>query len=1007
MPLDNIPLTGFNRGLISPRALCRVDLKRTAMSAEIMNNWLPHVLGSMMLRPGLGYTTGTQGNNKAITIPFVYSGTDLARLEITNQILRPLINDQPITRVSVGTTIVNSTFAAYLADGSFATAPGPWTAGAGWVLSAGSPAAATTSSANLTQTVPIALINGQTYNITYTITRSAGTVTPTLGGTSGTGRVLTGTYTDTIVAGATQVIGFTGAGFTGTITAISVETVSTAWQDLDETGATSTTSGGFLQFNGTGGSAAIREQQVTVAGGDIGKEQAIRIVVTRGPIMLRIGSASGADDLMGETVLGTGNHSIAITPTGNFFIRLFSYDFPARTVASATIEGAGIVTIPAPWLTADLPSVRWEASADITWVACFGYQTRKIERRSTTSWSVVLYEPPDGPFRLQNGGITTISASATQGDVTLTSSKQLFHATQVGGLFKLSSIGQVVDTTFTAANQFSSPIKVTGGAGGVRDFLVTITGTWVGKVTLQYSVGDIGDWQDVPGEFWTANTAAGANYNDGLINQIIFYRLAMETYTSGSAVTELNFQQGSIDGIVKITGFTSTTSVSAAVLSQLGGTVATALWEEGEWSDYRGWPSEVKLHEGRLFFMGFSKIWGSIPDAYESYDESIIGDSGVINRSYGRGPVDKVIWTASLQRLLVGGEIAEWSVRSDSFDGPLTPSNFTVRSPSTQGGFNCRSVQIDSRCIFIGKAGNTVFEMNMADQGGFLFDYTSQKLSQICPELFLVGISRIAVQRNPDTRLHVVLNDGTVAVLISDPAEDVTAWILFSTPNGTVEDVCVLPGNIEDSVYYTVNRTIQASTVRYHEKFSLQMTECQGGQLNKQSDSFVSYTGTPTGTITAAHLKGQTCVIWGDGKDLGTAVADAGTGVITIPGGITASNIVAGLGYTASFKSSKLAYATQAGSALALKKRIDSLSLIVYNTHYQGLQYSRDGAVWMDMPQVIKGQVIAANTVFPAADMEKFPFPGTWDSDSRLYLQASSPRPCTILGAIMGLVTNG
>ncbi len=38
----------------------------------------------------------------------------------------------------------------------------------------------------------------------------------------------------------------------------------------------------------------------------------------------------------------------------------------------------------------------------------------------------------------------------------------------------------------------------------------------------------------------------------------------------------------------------------ASVLSQMGSTQATELWEEGSWSDFRGIPSAVVLHEGRL-----------------------------------------------------------------------------------------------------------------------------------------------------------------------------------------------------------------------------------------------------------------------------------------------------------------------------------------------------------------------------------------------------------------------
>lgn len=55
MPRNNVPLLAFNRGIISPLALARTDIERLALSAEVQTNWMPRLLSSMMLRPGLGY----------------------------------------------------------------------------------------------------------------------------------------------------------------------------------------------------------------------------------------------------------------------------------------------------------------------------------------------------------------------------------------------------------------------------------------------------------------------------------------------------------------------------------------------------------------------------------------------------------------------------------------------------------------------------------------------------------------------------------------------------------------------------------------------------------------------------------------------------------------------------------------------------------------------------------------------------------------------------------------
>ncbi len=99
--MANAELYAFNRGLISPQALARTDLARTALSAEIMTNFSARVLGAMSLRPGMKYLGQTADNGKCIDIPFVKSATDTARIEITGLKLRVWVNDALVERSAV------------------------------------------------------------------------------------------------------------------------------------------------------------------------------------------------------------------------------------------------------------------------------------------------------------------------------------------------------------------------------------------------------------------------------------------------------------------------------------------------------------------------------------------------------------------------------------------------------------------------------------------------------------------------------------------------------------------------------------------------------------------------------------------------------------------------------------------------------------------------------------------------------------------------------------------
>ena len=100
-----------------------------------------------------------------------------------------------------------------------------WTKGAGWTIAAGVATATGAISTALEQSAGVPLIKGKAYVVKYTVTRSAGTITPSLGGTAGTARSASGDYSEVIIAGSTQVISFATSGFTGTLDSVSVRDV--------------------------------------------------------------------------------------------------------------------------------------------------------------------------------------------------------------------------------------------------------------------------------------------------------------------------------------------------------------------------------------------------------------------------------------------------------------------------------------------------------------------------------------------------------------------------------------------------------------------------------------------------------------------------------------------------------------------------------------------------------------------------------------------------------------
>jgi len=778
-----------------------------------------------------------------------------------------------------------------------------------------------------------------------------------------------------------------------------------SWTDNDQAGTSSTWApGSYAQFVGNGINYARRTQLVSV-GVDAGKNHALRIIVERGPIKFRIGSTADNDDYITETTLATGVHSIGFIPQSDFYINFYSSLQRIVLLKSVEIESAGVMELPSPYKEANLPFIRWDQSLDIVYLACGGLQQREIQRRDNDSWSIVLFSPEDGPVGIMNTSEVSITASALSGNITLTSNQNLFKPKQIGAIFKLTSVGQNVAQSISADNVFSDFIVVEG-IGETRRFTINITGTWTATITLQRSFDEGVSWDDV--STYTSNTTT--TYNDGLDNQIVRYKIGIKTgnYTSGTANVSLSYSLGSITGYVRITGYNSTTNVSAEVLKNLGSTNATTQWSEGSWSDYRGWPSAIALAEGRLFFAGKGKIWGSISDAYKSFNDEVEGDSGTISRDLGAGAINDVNWLISLYRLFAGCDTAVKAIKTTSFEEPMTPSNFRVVEPSTQACFNIPPAKLDKKAIFVQGVGTRVFELTY-DQS--TIDYAADELTKACPEVGEPSIVRVAIQRQPDTMIHCIRSDGKVAILIYDILENLKGWFLHET-DGEVEDVITFPGDLEDYVYYSVKYTINGQTVRYFEKLAFQ-SDCQGATLNKQADSYIEYIGSATNVISGLdHLEGEEVIVWADGKDLSPNDEDGIqktytviSGSITLDAGVEVENAIVGLPYSAYYKSSKLAYA--AGSPLGQKKKINAIGVVIDNTHSHGLLYSGDGVNYDDLPirSSETGAAIPYDTIL-TEDTPLVSFGQAWNTDSRLYLKAQAPRPCTLLACEIAITTN-
>lgn len=799
----------------------------------------------------------------------------------------------------------------------------------------------------------------------------------------------------------------------------------------------------FFTLNaGAIGSIDRNKKTVIVDTGDYGVEHALVVDVERGPVTLRVGSSNGDDDYISETDLGTGYHNLSFNPTGNFHVTLQTSEEVSRIINSISIGDSGTVEIPTPWSALVLDKIRYDQSADIVYINAESTPPYKVERRGVgRSWSVVKYEPKNGPFLGGKTSKAKLSIGAKYGNTFLYSDIPFFRSTQVGSLFEITHNGQSGEFVLGNIDAETNVIELTGindtgspTAENERRLVVSVTGTYTGEITIERSFDspDFG-YKKVTKSHVTSGSATDTGtftttIDDEDDNVTVFYRVRMSNYTSGAAVVSITYKNGSVTGRARVTSYVSSLKAGVEVLEHFSDTGGSESWREGAWSTRRGYPTAVALHEGRLAHAGAANIWLSVADDYENFDDTLEGESAPIVRTLGSGPVDVIQYLVSLLRLIAGTTGNEIAIKASSLDETLTPTNAAAGAFSTQGSASLRAMKLDNKGLFIQRSGKRLYMFGFGVSAEAYNDYESTELTILTPDVLESGVVSIAIQRQPDTRIHCVLADGTVAILTYEPQEEVLAWSKWVTDTGTnsaAERAMVLPGAEEDQVYYHVRRTINGVTKRFLEKWA-QESECRGDTgLSWLMDCAISYTDTGAATTVsdfAPHLGGQSIAAWANdtgqnnsvGKDL-TPDDTGGTQVllsVDTGGDLTLNDsgwkhVVGGLPYKADYKSTKLAYGAQGGTAMSMMKRIARLALILEQTHNNALFMGGDTGNLDPMPRVLdEGTQVDPDLIFTEFDKFAHSFDGDWDEDSRIYIRAKAPRPATIMAALPRVTTN-
>jgi hypothetical protein len=542
--------------------------------------------------------------------------------------------------------------------------------------------------------------------------------------------------------------------------------------------------------------------------------------------------------------------------------------------------------IDTPYVAADLFELQFKQSNDVMWIVHPSYAPRKLSRTSANSFSLDEITFTNGPFKkrndIENDDGITLTPSVTTGSGTLTASDATFEVGHYGALFSITQprVNVTVSGTLTAAGVLGGTSILTEGP-----CTLNISSGWAGTVELQRSI-DGGTTWEVRRSFFSNDGKRAVQYTFSEDEDNVLHRIYVKTisnYQEQTTVTDddgdtyntyvtktstvggdLTVNTSTQTGICRITGYTSSTSVSMTVLKDFASTSADERWSEGCWSIYRGFPKSVTFFEGRVVYAGTphqpQTIWLSASDDYENFKAGTKDDDS-FSLTISSETRNAIQWIAALEALLVGTSGGEWRIRSSAEDEPLTPTNYSIKQQSSYGSKYLQALQVGDAVLFADFVGRRVRELTFSDTQ---YKYVARDMTALAEHITDSGIVGMAYQKNPDPILWCFRADGTLLSMTYEREQNVIAWSRhpFEVGEGvTSESIITIPGYSFRSTAYMWASSSEifywSPNAIYQRMGEMPDNGVHGGALATKHDgteTVAGYYDVPSGTTSLAKF---------------------------------------------------------------------------------------------------------------------------------------------------------
>lgn len=566
-----------------------------------------------------------------------------------------------------------------------------------------------------------------------------------------------------------------------------------------------------------------------------------RVVAQRGAsARFSVGSAANLFDIVPLSKVSNGSHSFTFVPNRG----TASIEFRSNGTVEAQIEAVRYTSdtvdrpyeISSPYSRGELQALRYTQAGDVMWITIASQPPQKLIRRGDTDFRLEDVPFVDGPYLDENTDETiTITASNLTGGTTLTASEALFKPGHRGALFRLCAVG---------------------GVPGHK--------TW--KAAEAVTAGDYRKFED---NVYVATTTATTGNSPPVHEQ--------GTVSDGGV--SFRFVNRNGWGYVVIVTYTSSTVVGARVMKELDPSVTsgTSVWREGAFSGVQGYPQCVGLVSNRLIYGKGISLYMSRVGNYDDFTPDLEDDDAVYLTLAGAvgAPIQ---WITGQQRVVAGTAKGPFIIRGSSDDEPLTPDNAQARQLTAAGTSPEDAFVADEAVLYLSRSNRRLYELATSFETS---DFRAVELTILSDHVLANGSRRIQFAREPQPTVWVQRDDGQLATMSYNRAENVVAWtrqIMGGRRAGgniaKVVSLSIIPGQPDDErrdeVWLCVQRTVNGADVRFIEYLENDLNFTDDPEDAYYVDAGLRYSGTTTKSINPfsdAGTAGARNVLFQTGSD--------------------------------------------------------------------------------------------------------------------------------------------